>query len=82
MPPVYPGQILRSLFMDELGLTAEDLAARTGYPALYIEALTRQEKRGSESFAVALGEVFGTSAGVWLNLQRSTDAFAAKQATR
>lgn len=44
MPPIHPGKMLRSLFMDELGLTAAELSARTAHPAPYIEALTRQEE--------------------------------------
>ncbi len=82
MPPTHPGKMLRSLFMDELGLTAAELSARTGHPAPYIEALTRQEERVSEAFAVALGQVLGTGPEVWLNLQKFTDDFTAKQVTR
>ncbi len=81
-PPVHPGKILLSEFMHPMDLTVEELAARTGHAAPYIEAFIHEEERVSETFAQALGQVLGTSAGLWLNLQRSTDDFAAKQVSR
>jgi addiction module HigA family antidote len=80
--PTHPGKMLRSKFMDPLGLTAEVLAARTAHPVAYVEALTDQRERITKTFAVALGEVLGTGPEVWLNLQQFTDDFAAKQAAR
>ncbi len=77
-PPTHPGEILLEEFMQPLGLTVEVLAERTGHPVSYIEAITRQQERVSQAFALALANVLGTGVDVWLNLQRSSDNFASK----
>ena len=79
-PPTHPGEILLEEFMQPLGLTVEVLAARTGHPVSYVEAVTRQQERVSQAFAFALASVLGTGVDVWLNLQQFTDDFVAKQA--
>ena len=79
-PPTHPGKVLLLQFMNPLGLTVEVLAARTGHSIGYIDALTRQQERVSEVFALALDREFGTGPEVWLNLQKFTDDFLAKQA--
>lgn len=80
--PTHPGKMLRSKFMDLLGLTTEVLAARTIHSVTYVEALTNQQERVTKDFAIALGKVLGTGPEVWLNLQQFTDDFAAKQVAR
>ncbi len=77
-PPTHPGEILLEEFMQPLGLTVEELAARTDHPVSYVEAVTHQQERVSQAFALALASALGTGAEVWLNLQRSVDEFAAK----
>lgn len=78
--PTHPGKVLKSKFMDPLGLTVDELAARTSHPASYIEALIRKEERVSVDFAHALSHVFGTTHRLWLNLQQFTDDFVARRA--
>ena len=73
--PTHPGKVLLLQFMNPLGLTVEELAARTGHSIGYIDALTRQHERVSEVFALALDREFGTGSEVWLNLQKFTDDF-------
>ena len=87
--PSHPGKILKTLWLDELGITqlefAERLSKATGGR---IKVSTMQTKLSevingkramSADFAVLLGQVLDTSARMWMNLQVNLDIWEAER---
>jgi addiction module HigA family antidote len=88
--PSHPGEILKSLWLDELGHTQTAFAKiLSDATAGKIKASTMQTKLSelingkramSADFAVLLGQVLHTSPRMWMNLQVSLDIWEAEQA--
>lgn len=87
--PSHPGEILKNLWLDELGISqtefAERLSSATGGR---IKVSTMQTKLSeiihgkramSAEFAVLLARVLDTSPRMWMNLQMNLDIWEAEQ---
>lgn len=72
-PPVHPGEVLRSEFLEPLGLSAYAVAAAIGVPRTRIERLARGETSVTADTALRLARWFGTTAEFWMNLQTAYD---------
>ena len=68
---VHPGEILRTEFMEPIGLSAYALAKALKFPGIY--EVARGERAISADTAVRLGKFFGLPALFWLNLQNDYD---------
>ena len=71
--PIHPGEMLREDFLNELGMSAGQLARALGVPRTRIERLVREETALSADTAMRLARYFGTSEEFWLNMQISYD---------
>jgi len=71
LPPVHPGDILRADFLDAMGVTAHALAPALRVPANRVTAILAGRRAVTADTALRLARHFGTSAGFWLNLQKS-----------
>ena len=80
--PVHPGEILREDFLPEYGLTVANLAHAIGVSRQTVNELVRERRALSAEMALRLGRLFGTSAELWLNLQRAVDLWDANEAIR
>ena len=69
MRPVHPGEILTEE-IELLGLTASAFAEALDMPADQVEAILCERLGISGETALRLSRYFGTSAEVWLNLQK------------
>ena len=78
-PPIHPGDMLRTEFLEPLGLTAGKVAKAIGVPRTRVERLIREETGVSADTAMRLGRYFRMSAEFWLNLQRSVDLWTAER---
>ncbi len=67
--PIHPGDILRTEFLDELGVTPYALAKNTGIDKGNLSRILNGKSAITADTALRLGEFFGTSADSWLNLQ-------------
>jgi len=67
---VHPGDILREM-LEEQGITQMRLAAHLHTDAARINEICRRRRGISAQMAVMLARAFGTSAGLWLNLQKN-----------
>lgn len=76
----HPGTILRTEFLELLGMGAEHLAQETGVPVERITALLDGRRAITAAMALRLGRFFGTSAELWLGLQQAYDLDAARTA--
>jgi antitoxin HigA-1 len=72
MPPIHPGEFLREE-LDELGLSARAFADALDVPHNRIAAILRGERAVTADTALRLAAYFGTSADVWMNLQKTYD---------
>jgi addiction module HigA family antidote len=70
---IHPGDILRTEFMEPLGITAYRLAKDLHVSAPRMNDVVRGKRSISADTAIRLGKFFGTSAQMWLNLQNDYD---------
>lgn len=68
---VHPGEILKTEFMDPMGVSAYALAKALGFPGIY--EVVRGDRAISADTAIRLGKYFGLPAQFWLNLQNDYD---------
>ena len=69
LPPIAPGEILRTEFMDPLTLSANKLALHMGVPATRVTAILNDNRTITADTAIRLSRVFSNSTEFWLNLQ-------------
>jgi antitoxin HigA-1 len=68
---IHPGEILKTEFMEPMGVTAYVLAKELDFPGIY--EVVRGERAISADTAIRLGKFFGLPAQFWLNLQNDYD---------
>jgi len=80
LPAVHPGDVLRHEFLEPLRLTAHALALALRVPANRITTILAGQRAITAETALRLARHFGTSAGFWLNLQKSYELEIAERA--
>jgi antitoxin HigA-1 len=68
---VHPGEVLKTEFMEPMGLSAYALAKALNFPGIY--EVVRGDRAISADTAIRLGKYFGLPAQFWLNLQNDYD---------
>jgi addiction module HigA family antidote len=68
---VHPGEILKTEFMEPMGVSAYELAKALSFPGIY--EVVRGDRSISADTAIRLGKYFGLPAQFWLNLQNDYD---------
>jgi antitoxin HigA-1 len=68
---LHPGEILKTEFMEPMGVSAYALAKALHFPGIY--EVVRGERAISADTALRLGRYFGLPAQFWLNLQNDYD---------
>jgi antitoxin HigA-1 len=68
---VHPGEILKTEFMEPMGVSAYALAKALNFPGIY--EVVRGDRAISADTAIRLGKYFGLPAQFWLNLQNDYD---------
>lgn len=77
--PPHPGEIIRTLRLEQLGLSVTDTAAALGVSRKILSALLNGRAGISPEMAVRLSMAFGTSAESWLNQQIQYDLWHAER---
>jgi addiction module HigA family antidote len=67
----HPGEILRTEFMEPMGITAYQLAKALHLPGIY--EIARARRGISADVALRLGKYFGMTPQFWMNLQADYD---------
>lgn len=75
--PIHPGEMLADE-LDELGLSAAELARKINVPANRISQIIAGKRAITADTALRLGKWFGTGPKIWLNLQQAYDLDLAK----
>src|SRR5580700_4837853 len=68
LPPVHPGEHLKE-FMDDFGLTMNQLAKALHVSANRITAIVHGTRGITAETAMRLARYFGTSVQMWMNMQ-------------
>jgi len=79
MKSIHPGTLLKSEFLDPLGITAYRLAKDIGVPQNRILGILSGRRAITADTALRLGRYFGTDAQFWINLQTFFDLEVAQR---
>ena len=77
--PPHPGEILRSLCIEPLGLTVTDAAKALGVSRKTLSAILNRRAGISPEMAVRLSIAFNTTSESWLNQQVQHDLWLAEK---
>ena len=77
--PPHPGEIIRKLCLEPLGLTVTDAASALGISRKTLSALLNGRAGISPEMAVRLSIAFGTSSESWMNQQTQYDLWHAEK---
>jgi addiction module HigA family antidote len=77
--PPHPGEILRELCIEPLGLSITDAAEALGISRKTLSAILNGRSGISPEMAVRLSLAFGTSSESWLNQQSQFDLWEAEK---
>ena len=77
--PPHPGEVLRELCLEPLGLTITDAAAALGVSRKTLSAILNGRAGISPEMALRLSIAFGTTPESWLNQQSQYDLWIARQ---
>lgn len=79
LPPVHPGEILREEFMLPLELSSNALARAIGVTPARVNDIANEKRGITADTALRLGRYLGTTADVWINLQKRFDLETARR---
>jgi addiction module HigA family antidote len=68
--PIHPGEMLRDE-LEDMGLSAAEFARRLRVPANRITQILAGQRAVTADTALRLATYFGTSAEMWMNLQKT-----------
>lgn len=77
--PPHPGEILKRLCLDPLGVSITEAAQALGVSRKTLSAILNGRAGVSPEMAVRLSIAFGTSAESWMNHQTQYDLWHAEQ---
>jgi addiction module HigA family antidote len=78
LPPSHPGQILKSLYVEPLGITITATAEKLGVTRKAISEIINGHTGISAEMALRLSLAFKTTPELWLGLQMDFDLWDAK----
>lgn len=77
--PPHPGEFIREIYLDELGVTGRELAASIGVSASSVNRVLNGLSRVTPEMALKLSKALGRSAESWLQMQDNHDLWIARQ---
>ncbi|HZX69510.1 MAG TPA: HigA family addiction module antitoxin [Rhodanobacter sp.] len=79
LPPIHPGEILREEFMLPMELSSNAVARAIGVTPARVNEIVNESRGISADTALRLGRYFGTTADVWINLQKRFELETARR---
>ncbi|MGM0601593.1 MAG: HigA family addiction module antitoxin [Candidatus Rifleibacteriota bacterium] len=77
--PPHPGEVLRELCLEPLGISVTDAAKALGVARKTLSSILNGHSGISPEMAIRLSKAFGTSPESWLNQQVQFDLWEAEQ---
>jgi addiction module HigA family antidote len=78
LEPSHPGEILKGLYLEPLGLTQEEAAKNLGVTRKTLSLLLSGRQGINAEMALRLSKAFQTTTHLWMNLQNSYDLWYAR----
>jgi len=78
-PPVHPGEILLEEFLKPMGVSQVDFARHIGWTTTKLSEIIKGKRGITPKSALQLGDVLGTSPGLWHGMQQDYDFWKAMQ---
>jgi addiction module HigA family antidote len=75
--PPHPGEVLRELYLDPLGLSVTDTAQAIGVSRTALSQIVNGRARLSVEMAARLAQAFRTTIELWLRMQLAHDVWQA-----
>jgi antitoxin HigA-1 len=79
LPPSHPGEIIKGLYLEPLGLTQEEAANNLGVTRKTFSMLLNGKQGISAEMALRLAKAFKTTSALWMNLQNEYDLWHAEK---
>ena len=79
LPNPHPGEFLKSFFLDNSGMSQNELAESTGLGRGRISEVIRGRRGISAETAIRLADALGTSERFWMGLQADFDLELARE---
>jgi addiction module HigA family antidote len=79
LPPITPGDVLFTEFMEPMGISQSQLAGDIHVPPNRISQIIRGKREITADTALRLGKYFGIEPEFWLNLQVRFDMKLARE---
>jgi len=80
--PPHPGEVLRDLCLEPLGVSVTDAADALGVSRKTLSAILNGRAGISPEMAIRLSKAFDTTPESWLNQQMQFDLWKAEQSTK
>lgn len=80
--PAHPGEILRELYMEPMGVTVGEAADALGYSRKHLSAFINGRVSVTPEIAARLSVTFSTEPDVWINLQAQHDIWTIGRAAK
>lgn len=80
--PAHPGELLKSMYIEPLGLTDTETAKALGGTRKALSELVNMKSGISMAMSLRLSKAFNTTPELWLNMQRNYDTHRAKKRVR
>ncbi len=77
--PTHPGEMLELEFLEPMGISQSKFARHLGWTHAKVNELIRGKRGITPESALCLADALGTSAELWLNLQRDFDLWHAER---
>lgn len=79
--PSHPGCILKEDYLKPLSVSVTDMALKLGVSRKTISKIINEKGSVTPDMALRLSRAFGTSAELWLNLQKNYDLWQAEHSS-
>jgi antitoxin HigA-1 len=80
--PAHPGEILRELYLEPLGVTLTQTAEALGVSRKHVSAIVHGRAPVTPEMAVRLAAALDTDPELWVNLQAQHDLWEARRRPR
>jgi len=78
MKPAHPGRILREYYLKDLGISQVEFANCLGVSRKAVSKIVNEHGSVTPEMALRFSRALGTSADLWLNLQKNYDLWVAE----
>lgn len=79
MPPAHPGEVLKGLYLEPLGISITEAATKLGISRKTLSQVVNGRAGISAEMAVRLSKALKTTPELWLNMQQSYDLWIAEK---